>query len=1038
MSSMTTKQVYKISIGEGLFHEIIEEHMPVLVHKQAAQLNDFFDKMIQYIESHTSSSDWFYMSNKDVLYHNAVVALFPDFNSYDLGHCPLNHNYDPVSFRNEFAGYTGSLMTIPEYQKAFAGKFDKLLEICPEFFLDDYFTVVDFRRAYHADGIRTKRWNGFSKAESYHIPIFRLNGMDSESISATKTLYFWLEQELIPDDLPAELIPVYRHTLTMYRTNKDCFEWKNGTIRVKEDIVFQAVLKGESELISDESTDSSFLYDANQKTITLDHLTPEAGQVLKKHLLESDLLRADFDAYDSNILTDPNRGHWGLWPDEYIAGKYTAALDEPYVARNPVADINENGVIGIDFGTKSTVVVYQDKTEHVIPMRIGTGHLSKRAERKQYENPTVMEFINLEHFMECYRAKEGRPETLWEDLTVSHSAVSSMMNSTSRDYYTFFNELKQWAGSHREQIRLKDKEGHDILLPPFMELSDGDFNPIEIYAYYIGLYINNMNNGIYLDYILSFPVTYEQKVCDKIIDSFYRGLKKSLPASVLNHQEAMQKFRVTKGPSEPASYAICALEEYGFHLDQDTDDVYYGIFDFGGGTTDYDFGHWYLPEEREQRKYDYVLECFGGGGDQYLGGENLLELLAFEVFRANQDKLVEDDITFSLPPECGRFPGSEALITNSQESRLNIRQLMEVLRPFWEQQAGYTTLYQTGKVKLPLFTRSGEQKLNYELSIDTGVLDQLLHQRIEQGIAGFFACMKSTFGDRLNKEITRIHIFLAGNGSRSQIVKELFEKYITENVSQMRRTVDPAIDSSFFALYPPLGFHWTEETNDPSTLLQTGRTRSAIEALSGTVEATAQSNASITDAISGTEISHSHSDIGELIQSLSENPTVSSSESEDHPDDLSDITRPNGKTGVAFGLIEGRPGGRIKLITPKSPDLATETTDIRFRYYIGYKKRNHFQIITDTSLPYYQWTLLCDASTEDFAIYYTSRSDADGDKLSIYDVYKQNCRLKQTYDNASIYYRAISPTVIEYAVISAENFDSEEYLEGICQIDLAH
>lgn len=43
------------------------------------------------------------------------------------------------------------------------------------------------------------------------------------------------------------------------------------------------------------------------------------------------------------------------------------------------------------------------------------------------------------------------------------------------------------------------------------------YDPIEIYAYYIGLYINNMfdSNGIYLNYILSFPVTYEKAIRDK-------------------------------------------------------------------------------------------------------------------------------------------------------------------------------------------------------------------------------------------------------------------------------------------------------------------------------------------------------------------------------------------------------------------------------------------------------------------------------------------------------------------------------------------
>lgn len=97
--------------------------------------------------------------------------------------------------------------------------------------------------------------------------------------------------------------------------------------------------------------------------------------------------------------------------------------------------------------------------------------------------------------------------------------------------------------------------------------------------------------------------------------------------------------------------------------------------------------------KREERRYDYVINHFGSEGDRYLGGENLLELLAFEVFRANADLLGGDKkgssgdavgFSFSKPQECDAFPGSEMLISDSQEAKRNTKQLMEVLRPFWE------------------------------------------------------------------------------------------------------------------------------------------------------------------------------------------------------------------------------------------------------------------------------------------------------------------------------------------------------------------
>ena len=104
----------------------------------------------------------------------------------------------------------------------------------------------------------------------------------------------------------------------------------------------------------------------------------------------------------------------------------------------------------------------------------------------------------------------------------------------------------------------------------------------------------------------------------------------------------MKKFRVTAGASEPAAYAICALQEYGFEPEED-EKTYYGVFDFGGGTTDFDFGIWREAGLKE-RRYDYVIEHFAAGGDRYLGGENMLELLAFEVFKKNQNTMRELNI----------------------------------------------------------------------------------------------------------------------------------------------------------------------------------------------------------------------------------------------------------------------------------------------------------------------------------------------------------------------------------------------------------
>ncbi|MHB9334482.1 hypothetical protein ACWYBU_00565, partial [Fusobacterium polymorphum] len=95
-------------------------------------------------------------------------------------------------------------------------------------------------------------------------------------------------------------------------------------------------------------------------------------------------------------------------------------------------------------------------------------------------------------------------------------------------------------------------------------------------------------------------------------------------------KDLMKKFRVRHGANEPAAFAVCALSKLEIEPKSEEDKVYYGVFDFGGGTTDFDFGIWKYSEEEDL--YDYELEHFGAGGDIHLGGENILKELAYKVF----------------------------------------------------------------------------------------------------------------------------------------------------------------------------------------------------------------------------------------------------------------------------------------------------------------------------------------------------------------------------------------------------------------------
>lgn len=587
------------------------------------------------------------------------------------------------------------------------------------------------------------------------------------------------------------------------------------------------------------------------KTISKEKMTLDFAI---KYLLDNDYRRAHIKTSSSmNRISDPTQGIWELWDENATQpSDETLTLEGSFNARNPLFDIPSGGVVGIDFGTKSTTVVRKiDGEKMPIPMRVGSGSYDKMSKASDYENPTFMQFINTKKFIEYYKSSEGRPNTYWNDLTISHDAERTLKDSEdSSTFSSFLAELKQWAGGNHI-LRIKDRTGYAFDLQPFMNLKDEDIDPIELYAYYIGLHINNIANGIYLHYELSYPVTYDRNALERLRLSFERGLKKSLPLSVLHDEQVMKNFKVYAKTSEPAAYAVCALKEYQLEP-QENKPVFYGVFDFGGGTTDFDYGLYRLPsEEEEDFGYDYYLEHFRPSGDKYLGGENLLQLISYEVFKNNASKLLEKEIPFSKPLEKGNtsFRGEEGLVDDSSEANLNMRQMMEKLRPIWENievdENGERYNFDSGQIKVNLFNRHGDVQAGLDLDLDRDSLENIIQERISQGVSQFFFKLREILEvlDELN-DVDSIHIFLAGNSSRSKYVELLFN----ETIKAYEENSGNIDKKTIFDLHKPLGFDEEQESH-----IETVKMASAI--------------------------------------------------------------RPSGKTGVAYGLIWGREGNDgIKII----------------------------------------------------------------------------------------------------------------------------
>ncbi|GAA7049082.1 hypothetical protein ID0181_06810 [Helicobacter pylori] len=381
--------------------------------------------------------------------------------------------------------------------------------------------------------------------------------------------------------------------------------------------------------------------------------------------------------------------------------------------------------------------------------------------------------------------------------------------------------MKQWAGADEKQ-NFRDLI-EDFSLESFTNCTD--FNPIEIYAYCIGRCINNMENGVFLKYFLSYPIKYEKHQAEKIRESFERGLKKSLPRHVFGDEKTAKTFKVELRASEPCAYAISALKSYGFFKSEKLDKpVYYGVFDFGGGTTDFDFGKW---EKSTSPKFLYKMTHFSSGGDKYLGGENLLELLSWEAYAKNFQTLKEKNIVITKPNydriDTQRF-GS--FMQNSREARLNLQTIASQLRPFLENlDADIIEAIEENEefeikdfekdFKTMLLDRNGVET-ECDLKVDCKEILNLLKGKIEEGVANFFAGFSKVMAENIDDECRAFHIFLGGNASRSVLVKQAFENAKEKQLKDYKQKTSK--DDFTFIIYEPLG----TEKSDKQILELTG------------------------------------------------------------------------------------------------------------------------------------------------------------------------------------------------------------------------
>lgn len=759
-------------------------------------------------------------------------------------------------------------------------------------------------------------------------------------------------------------------------------------------------------------------YNLIKNTILINKLS-----ITIKSWQDLDFVSTRLPIIDKLRFTDINQGVWEFFAPDTLRDEYTEVSNPDQIrARNPELDI-KNAKVAIDFGTSSTVVAIRSNGKDEL-LRVGLQAVDFKKDsitENDFENPTILEFLNINSLKDAWHSETYRPLVNWNDIHCSHEARNRLRQNDTDPIVvgSMLTRLKQWALHDHGQNNIRISDSLKQTEFEFEQLKDfiptkgqpiqlnSDYpilDPIELYAWFLGMNINWRERGIFLKYFLTFPVDYPSDIKDKILASFRRGIERSLPKTLI-YSEKFKDFEVTHLASEPAAFAAAAIDT--LDIEPTEEGIAYSVFDFGGGTTDFDYGLYRFSNiDEEDEGWDYVLEHFGSSGDNFLGGENLIEHLVYLVFKLNKDVCRANDIIFSKPIDADPFVGSELLISTNQSAVTNTTILMSKLRPYWEDSLNQED--NDPLIKVRLLNRKHE-KVECELAIDKKMIDQYLKHRLTVGIVSFCTAMNRAFTEHLGFLPKQIHILLAGNSSRSEIFYNLIQylgaEYkrtllIIKDIVQALNNIKNQLDNDDSSkVLDELDKIKTIELSLSEQEISNTHLKSLIKEIkdlindinvTGDIYENIQSNddesfKQLKDSffnVEGTKFSANLKKITKILDStmlfikaLGINNIEEMPEFTIHKplrSDPNDPFKPNTKTGVALGLLKMTPGEVLKVV---NHDL-TETTESLFQYYVGTHRRGVFKVGIHRGEEYDQWVELGRVRQGVFPLLYTTSPQA--------------------------------------------------------------
>lgn len=469
---------------------------------------------------------------------------------------------------------------------------------------------------------------------------------------------------------------------------------------------------------------------------------------------------ANLDTVKGSVLTDPSRGFWN--GARYVGVTKIAIVRQGKVVgmhqrigradkdplppeikrRDPKLDVL-NEWVGIDIGAASTVVALRGEKSQAEFVRIGeSGQVLVSAD---YESPSEIAFEHLGRTVKAWRDRVIMPLTRWGDVVVGQTARAARLRAGSEQHRQIAATVTN-VPLLRERIEkqipykfrgLTDADTNEVLKRPAPPIIDEEgigshdpFDPVELYAYYIGLTVNHRLRGIHLKYAVTMPTGWSQERRQSVLVAVRRGIFRSLPAGMIEYHDLDRLQVVDAGPAT-IPFSVQAFRT--FNIQPKTDQIVFATIDAGASEAGLLFG--ILRQAKGDERADGVermVEYLEPQSIPWFGGERILHRLAYRVWRDNAATMTAMRLPFEKPIEEEASEDLAELLAPSPEARANVVLLKDLLRPLLEQ----PLVKQKGPLAACLAGVDGEAH-DVSLELDRDALTQTIEGFVRDAVEAF-------------------------------------------------------------------------------------------------------------------------------------------------------------------------------------------------------------------------------------------------------------------------------------------------------------